>query len=318
MASVNEDIDHPFILPHLFFDTGWTAGLLKRAFFGDYDTCADFWNSAEDRQHLRQHLCHRGHSAATPSKMVLVVLHGDGGSFSHQNSLYVVLEQHVWLRHNDLMERVIFTVAELTSATWDTIWKMFSWSMDVMLGRSRLRKMGRCGLRPRRGKCWRKEEARCSRSPETTRTTTCVGFAWPAQGFKTCCTQEPPNRATVRAHESRVHELREHREQVPVWMERSGLRWEHVMIDVLHCIDQAVMSRIAVYALLRGHEFWPQGDIAARADPACERRSAPLVRSESRRPSHPRHALFGPSASQCRHFQAEQSSREFIFGALPR
>ena len=79
MASANDEIDHPFILLHLFFDTAWTAGLLKRAFFGDYDTCEDFWNSAEDRQHLRQHLCLRGHSAATLSKMVLVVLHGDGG-----------------------------------------------------------------------------------------------------------------------------------------------------------------------------------------------------------------------------------------------
>ena len=104
-------------------------------------------------------------------------------------------------------------------------------------------------------------------------------------------------------------------EQVPVWMERSGLRWEHVMIDVLHCVDQAVMSRVAANALLRGHEFWPQGDIATRTDQACEGRFAPLVR----RPSHPRHALFGPSASQCRHPEAEtQSSRELIFGALPR
>ena len=79
MASVNDEIDHPFIFLHLFFDTAWTAGLLKRAFFGNYDTGADFWNSAEGRQHLRQHLCHRGHSAANPSKLVLVVLHGDGG-----------------------------------------------------------------------------------------------------------------------------------------------------------------------------------------------------------------------------------------------
>ena len=60
------------------------------------------------------------------------------------------------------------------------------------------------------------------------------------------------------------------------------------MIDVLHRVDQAVMSLVAANALLRGHEFWPQGDIAARADPACERRSAPLVRSESRCPSHPK------------------------------
>ena len=60
------------------------------------------------------------------------------------------------------------------------------------------------------------------------------------------------------------------------------------MIDVLHCVDQAVMSRVAANALLRSHEFWPQGDVAVRADQACERRSAPLVRSESRRPSHPK------------------------------
>ena len=75
------------------FDTAWTAGLLKRAFFGDYDTCADFWNSAEDRQHLRQNLCHRGHSAATPSKMVFVVLHAP------KLAARGVLEQLVWLRN---------------------------------------------------------------------------------------------------------------------------------------------------------------------------------------------------------------------------
>ena len=77
---------------------------------------------------------------------------------------------------------------------------------------------------------------------------------------------EATNRATVRTHDFRSHELREQREQVPVWMGRSGLCWEHVTIDVLHCVDQAVMSRVAANALLRGHEFWPQGDIAARAD----------------------------------------------------
>ena len=48
------------------------------------------------------------------------------------------------------------------------------------------------------------------------------------------------NRLTVRTHESRAHEQCEQGEQVPVLMERSGLRWEHVMIDVLHCVDQAV------------------------------------------------------------------------------
>ena len=78
------------------------------------------------------------------------------------------------------------------------------------------------------------------------------------------------------------------------------------------------LSRVTVSALLRGQERWPQGYIAARADQAFERRSAPLVRSESLRLSHQQHALFEPSTSQCRHSKAErQSRRELLFGALP-
>ena len=193
MASANDEIDHPFILLHLFFDTAWTAGLLKRAFFGDYDTCEEFWNSAEGREHLRQHLCHPlgSHSfkdgACRTTRSWRVAL-------APKLAVRSVLEQLVWLGNSDWVERFIFGVirkAELTSATWDTIWKIFLWSMDVMLGVA-FEKMGRCDPRLGRGKCWRKVGARCSRSPETTRTTTCAGFAWPAQGFKTCCTQEPP------------------------------------------------------------------------------------------------------------------------------
>ena len=190
--------------------------------------------------------------------------------------------------------------AELTSATWDTIWKIFLWSMDVMLGVA-FAKMGRCGLRLRRCKCWRKVG---SEVLNVTRNNANHNMCWlciASTRIQDLLYTGATNRATVRTHESRAHELREQREQVPVWMERSALCWEHVMIDVLHCVDQAVMSRVVANALLRGHEFWPQGDLAARADPACERRSAPVVRSESRRPLHPKHALSGPSANQCRH-----------------
>ena len=87
MASVNDEIDHPFILPHLLLDTAWTAGLLKRAFSGDCDTCADFWKSAEDRQYLRQHLCHRG----LRWRVVL----------APKLAVRSVLEQLVWLGNND-------------------------------------------------------------------------------------------------------------------------------------------------------------------------------------------------------------------------
>ena len=52
------------------------------------------------------------------------------------------------------------------------------------------------------------------------------------------------------------------------------------------------LALLPLHLLLRGQEGWPQGYIAARADQAFERRSAPLVRSESRRLSHPQHALL--------------------------
>ena len=154
---------HPpaFVLRHLFDSVHFSATTTPAQISG---------KSAEGRQHLRQHLCHRGtlgsHSfedgACRATRRWRAVL-------APKLAVRSVLEQPVRLGHSDKMERFIFTVmrkAELTSATWDTIWKMFLWSMDVMLGRSRLRKMEWCGLRPWRGKCWRKVGARCSRSPE--------------------------------------------------------------------------------------------------------------------------------------------------------
>ena len=102
-------------------------------------------------------------------------------------------------------------------------------------------------------------------------------------------------------------------------MERSGLRWEHVMIDFLHCVDQVVMSRVAANALLRGHEFCRKGTSLPEQ---IQHVSDDLRRWYAANPAvhrTQRHALFGPSASQCRHPHADrQSSRELIFGALPR
>ena len=111
MASANDEIDHPFILLHLFFDTAWTAGLLKREFFGDYDTCADFWKFG------------RGSPASSSTSLPPWTL----GSHSFEDgacrttrrwrvvlapklAVRSVLEQLVWLRNNDKMERFIFFV----------------------------------------------------------------------------------------------------------------------------------------------------------------------------------------------------------------
>ena len=139
-----------------------------------------------------------------------------------------VLEQLAWLGQSDLMKRFIFTVirkVELTSATWDTIWKKFWFSLDVMLWKrspSPDRQMVWCGPRDTiwkkfwlsldvmlpDGVVWPKTKEgaslgarleRCDQvsplplTPNTTRTTTCAGIAaWPAHGFETCCTQGPP------------------------------------------------------------------------------------------------------------------------------
>ena len=149
------------------------------------------------------------------------------------------------------MERFIFTVireAELTSATWDTIWKKFQWSMDVMLGRSRLRKMGQVFAQGG------KEVLKVTRNNAND------NMCWlctASTGIQELLYTGATNRVTFRTHESRAHEQCEQGEQVPVSMERSWLRWEHVMIDFLHCVDQAVMSRVAANALLRGpDEDW--------------------------------------------------------------
>ena len=60
--------------------------------------------------------------------MLPVGLHGDVGQVSHKHWLYV-------LSWNNLL-RFIFTVirkAQLTSATWDVMWNIFTWRMAVLL-----------------------------------------------------------------------------------------------------------------------------------------------------------------------------------------
>ena len=78
-----------------------------------------------------------------------------------------------------------------------------------MLGRSRLRRMERCDLRPRRGKCRRKVGARCSRSHRNNANDNMCWLCVASTGIQDLLDTGATNRATVRTHESRAHELRE-------------------------------------------------------------------------------------------------------------
>ena len=256
MACVNDEIDHPFILPHLFFDTAWTAILMNRAFFGDYDTCADSWNSADGRQHLRRHPFHQGRSAATLSKMVLVGLHGD--LHTHQDSLYAVcLNRLLGLGHSDEMERFIFTViwkAEQTRATWDTHLEDVFVELGCHVGWKSLSLHGAVWLETKEvqvlAQGWTEVLAVSQNNANDNMCCLCMVSTGIRDLLFVHRSHQLCNSQTL---ESRTHELREQGKPVPVLMERSGLRWEFVMIDALHCVDQDVMSRVAATALL-GHE----------------------------------------------------------------
>ena len=65
-------------------------------------------------------------------------MHGDGGSFSHHDSLFVVswntlISGEVGGGFSILFLFTILRKADLTSETWPELWRVFGWSLNHLL-----------------------------------------------------------------------------------------------------------------------------------------------------------------------------------------
>ena len=129
---------YPVLMPHLFFKQLYTEkpSDFRTAVLGGCEDASDFWASTTGRRFASEHpvLCNRKRNLLR--KTIPLGLHGDGGEFSHQDSLYAVTWNSVLGLGSTSQKRFLFAAIKntmLCSATWDKLWEIFGWSMTVLL-----------------------------------------------------------------------------------------------------------------------------------------------------------------------------------------
>lgn len=126
-------------MPHTFFAKLYEErrDLFDRWIRGPLGATDTFWKVLHNSPITRDH-----DGLKKPEylpKTVPLGLHGDGGSFSHQDSLFV-LSWNGLLGHmggeTGLGKRWLYTVIrkkDLIPATWHELWRVFAWSMNCLL-----------------------------------------------------------------------------------------------------------------------------------------------------------------------------------------
>ena len=126
---------HPFLLPHEFFASMFTAENAKfvSTIRGPVGAALEFWTSMQGTDFLRLH-------PSLPKgrwpKTIPLGLHGDGAAFSKQDSVYTFSWNSLIGSGVTMQKRFVCTIikkTDMTSGTLDAIAKVLSWSFNALL-----------------------------------------------------------------------------------------------------------------------------------------------------------------------------------------
>lgn len=276
---------HPVFLPHQFFGELFhhAASQWMQAVRGPEGMAGEFWKAIRDssivahHRHLNNNFLH---------KTIPIGLHGDGGSFSHQDQVLVMSWNSICgsLGGSGFGKRFIYTIVRkqgTTPATLEVLWKVLSWSMNVLLtgitpaedweqramqgGGEWIAAGWRASLIQIRGDWefyantlgfphWGRDDNMCWMCAATG-----VGkLAW--RNFA----GSAPWRATRRSHRSWLAGLRNEGKSTPVLFALIlGLSLGCLMVDVLHAVDLGVTAHIVgnVFAFCIRQNVWGAGTI---------------------------------------------------------
>ena len=129
---------HPVILPHLFFGRLYHD---KRDFWekhirGPAGAALTFWNNIANSAIVRDHT---GLSERRLAMTLPLGMHGDGGSFSKQDSLFVISWNSILgtnLGGDGFGQRFLFTIVRkntLTEETLPELFRVLAWSFNALL-----------------------------------------------------------------------------------------------------------------------------------------------------------------------------------------
>ena len=260
------DVSHPFLLPHDWLQSLYRSKpeLWSSAVQGPDGAVTEFWQNMDDTPIARDHPC------LDRNRTIPLGLHGDGGSFSKQDSLYVFTVNSLLGEGESACKRFVMTIikkSELVPGTLDKMMDIMGWSFNIALtgltpvvsyegedidNPTYLAGMWKGSLVQIRGD-W---EFYCSifRFPQWN---TAEHMCWlckaAGQGDLAFgnCGSDAPWRGTMQTHESWTADLEAKGKQLPALMHRvAGLRLESVMVDILHTVDLGIAAHII------GNIFW--------------------------------------------------------------
>ena len=262
----NRKYARPVFWPHKFFAAADREDISRERIVGLDGAAAQFWESIKDSEFMTNHpFLPRAHW----NKIIPLGMHGDGGAFNAQDSLYVLSWNSLVGSGSTLQSKFLFSIVrkqDMVADTLDTLTKALSWSFNVLLsgqtphatwqghaldrGGEDLARGYRAALCQIRGdwefdtslfyfRQWNTDEM----CPFCLASATNAAHAWSDFSLGAWW------RGTVWAnHEDYAAYLHATGRALPVMFRPGcgviGLRLSNVMVDVLHTIDQGVASHI--------------------------------------------------------------------------
>ena len=255
----------PFLMPHKFFKSLY--GSRKQQFMssiaGPPGAARDYWIAKKNTAFVRNH----PHlSESDFDKVFPLGFHGDGGAYCAHNSLYAFSWNGVLSAGTLDSRHYLFCLipkSDIVEGTFDTIFEIFSWSMNVLL----------TGLTPDYDFDGSKIEGEVSYLADGMKAALCQArgdwefyvqaFAIPRWDGAECmcwlCKASGRDddlrhtrsdldsgwRRTRRTHESYLREFKNKGIAVPVLLRSIvGFRLECILIDILHTVDLGVAAHI--------------------------------------------------------------------------
>ena len=105
----------------------------KQMVVGADGDCRELWQSIRTSDFVTRHPRLPFHDW---DRIVPIGIHGDGGKFSHQDSLLTLSWNSILGRGPTLQKRFVFTVirkSDMTDGTLDAIFRFFAWSVNALL-----------------------------------------------------------------------------------------------------------------------------------------------------------------------------------------
>ena len=286
---------HPCYLPHEFFSTlhSERPELFERWIRGPLGAAKCFGEK------LRGSQIFENHGALNPlhfDKLLPIGLHGDGGSFSKQDSLMVLSWNGVLGTmsgtEKGFARRFLFTVIRKTEMlesgeTMDYLWKVFSWSVNLMLTgiNGEQDYEGRPLNEPRRFLASGYRASLMQIRGDWEFLSNVIKLVHWGRSGNMCFLCKAENeegplkwhnvgesagwRSTLRTHSSWKEELRRDNLELPLLFRLVvGLSLACVAIDVLHCVDAGVGAHIVgnIMMLCIKRNVWGGGTMDRNAE----------------------------------------------------